>query len=312
MKSRKNALAQSIKTLLAAPPAPVAPAKPAPKPSPKAPVEEPAMGQLRIRVDQITPNPRQPRKFFDQGKLDDLAASLKRHGVLQPIVVTPGSATGAGYTLLAGERRWRAAQLAGFSEIPAQVIEATDAELLELSIVENVQRDDLNPLEEAEAYRDLMLQFGWTQEEIAERVGKKRPTIANALRLLNLDEEMQQAVRDHSLTPGHARALLSIPDQKLRRRLFLEIVTQGLSVREAERRANAINQPPPKPAQPASMRKKKGSEDIDIDDLRERLVERLGCPVKVRRTSATSGVLEVNWQSLDDLDRVLELLDLKE
>src|SRR5256886_17259777 len=165
--------------------------------------------QTEIPIDQIEPNPRQPRKMFDVGALDELALSIKASGVIQPVVVRRGLA--GRWQLIAGERRWRAARQAGLDRIPAVVREATDSESLELALVENLLREDLNPMEEAEAYQKLLAEFAWTQEELAQRIGKDRTSIANSLRLLRLPEEIQTDLRSGRLTMGHARALLALP-----------------------------------------------------------------------------------------------------
>src|SRR5499426_4565697 len=188
--------------------------------------------QTEIPIDQIEPNPRQPRKTFDPGALDELALSIKASGVIQPIVVRRGL-TG-GWQLIAGERRWRAARQAGLERIPAVVREATDSESLELALVENLLREDLNPLEEAEAYQRLLTEFAWTQEELGERVGRDRSTIANGLRLLKLPEVIQADLRSGRLTMGHARALLSLTSPADQLKLREQILAHSWSVRATE------------------------------------------------------------------------------
>src|SRR5438132_13826390 len=188
--------------------------------------------QTEIPIDQIEPNPRQPRKMFDVGALDELALSIKASGVIQPVVVRRGLA--GRWQLIAGERRWRAARQAGLDRIPAVVREATDSESLELALVENLLREDLNPIEAAQAYQKLLAEFAWTQEELAQRIGKDRTSIANCLRLLRLPEEIQTDLRSGRLTMGHARALLALPTVSEQLPLRHEILTHDWSVRTTE------------------------------------------------------------------------------
>jgi len=184
-----------------------------------------------IPVDSISPSPLQPRKKFKEESLEELAASLREHGVVQPIIVRP---SGTGYELLVGERRWRAAQLAGLKSIPAVVREAEPSECLQVALVENLHRDDLNGIEEASAYRQLMEEFGLTQEEISQKVGKSRSAVANALRLLQLPVEIQASVVAEEISAGHARALLALQGDPYQETLLKRIIEEGLSVRETE------------------------------------------------------------------------------
>ncbi len=188
--------------------------------------------QTEIPIDQIEPNPRQPRKMFDVGALDELALSIKASGVIQPVVVRRGLA--GRWQLIAGERRWRAARQAGLDRIPAVVREATDSESLELALVENLLREDLNPMEEAEAYQQILGEFGWTQEQLAQRVGRDRSTIANSLRLLKLPLSIQDDLRANRLTMGHARALLALTSLADQMKLRDDILFQSWSVRATE------------------------------------------------------------------------------
>ena len=196
-----------------------------------------ATGHLQVEIDRVVPNPRQPRAHFDEVSLADLADSIRTHGVLQPLVVTVLHEDGEGpphYQLIAGERRLQAARIAGLARVPVTVRDATPREQLELAIVENVQRADLNSLEAAIAYRQLAIEFGMTQEEIGRRVGRSRHTIANTVRLLNLPPSVQQDVRDGDLTEGHARALLGLPDATRVRQVATRIIQEGLNVRQVE------------------------------------------------------------------------------
>lgn len=194
--------------------------------------EEPDSGLLTVPVDSISPNPHQPRSALDAVKLSELAESIREHGLIQPLIVRQ-TATGK-YTLIAGERRWRAAEMAGFDEVPVVVKEASPQAMLELALIENVQRDDLNALEEALAYQQLISEFGLTQEEVAKRVGKSRPTVANMVRLLNLPENVQAAIVGGMISGAHARALLPLPSNEAQTTVLENIIENGLSVRQVE------------------------------------------------------------------------------
>ena len=248
-----------------------------------------------LPVDQLVPNPQQPRKTFAPEALDELAASIRTAGVLQPIVVR---ARGDRYEILVGERRWRAAQRAGLARVPAIVREASDAEALELALVENLLREDLNPLEEAQAYQRLLAEFGWTQEDLAHRIGKDRSSIANALRLLRLPDEIQEDLRTGRLSMGHARALLGLATAAEQLRLRREILASAWSVRATEAgvqahrrrsRSTARRRPP------------------DIEALEEELRVALGARVRLVGT-LTRGRVEISYTSDEDLERIHALL----
>jgi ParB family chromosome partitioning protein len=268
-----------------------------PPPSANAAVVPIAPGRqlLALPIEAIERNPEQPRKRFDELKLEELAASIREHGVVEPILVRKD---GGKYRILAGERRWRAAQRAGLKEIPAVVREASEREAFELALVENLQRADLNAIEEAEAYDVLVSDHGLTQEEIAKRVGKERSTIANALRLLKLPEDVRDSVRDGQLDMGHARALLGIDDAEAIRKAAARAIREGLSVRATEGLVRALThkekkEPPKKAETPA------------IKDLTQRLQRRLGARCRVVPKSAVAGCLEIEYSSLDELDGIL-------
>jgi len=267
-------------------------------PSEPAPLAAAAMvggGIQDISVGDIVPNPQQPRKDFEINALSELAASLRQSGVIQPVVVRRA---GQGYQLIVGERRWRAAKLAGLEKIPAVIREATDAESLELALIENLLREDLNPIEQAEAYQKLLAQFAWTQEELAERVGKDRSSIANCLRLLKLPESIQADLRAGRLTMGHARALLSLGSAADQLRLREEILAHSWSVRATEEDVQRKRSQLPR--RPLRRSPELGALE---DTLREALVTRVRLVGNERR-----GRIEIAYTSREDLDRLTEIL----
>jgi ParB family transcriptional regulator, chromosome partitioning protein len=252
---------------------------------------------LEVAVDEIEPNPNQPRKIFNSIALDELSASIKASGVIQPIIVRK---QGSGYQLVAGERRWRAARQAGLPRVPAIVREVTDAESLELALVENLLREDLNPMEEAEAYDKLLARFGWTQEELSQRVGKERSSIANALRLLRLPPPIQDDLRAGRLTMGHARALLALTVASEQLKLRDEILTHEWSVRATEDtvRSATAGRPP---------RPKQRRRSAEMTALEEALQRALMTRVKIVG-SDRQGRIEVAYADADELERLAGLL----
>jgi ParB family chromosome partitioning protein len=259
-------------------------------------------GILRLPLHRLRPNPDQPRKSFSEESLAELAESLKRHGLIQPIVVE--DAGDGSYLVVAGERRFRAAERAGLREIPVIVRELGPEKRLELALTENVQREDLNPVEEAEAYRGLMELGNLSQEEVADAVGKSRPTVANALRLLRLPEPMLAALRQGAMTAGHARALLAVPDQVQRELLFARVVAEGISVREAEAAAQVLSRGG---AGKTSARRAERQREPEIREVEERLIGALGTKVAVRGDSR-KGHIDIEYYSLDDLERILDII----
>lgn len=250
---------------------------------------------IDLPIDAIAPNPKQPRKAFGDKALQDLAGSLRQSGVLQPVVVRR---LGSGYQLIIGERRWRAAKLAGLTRIPAVVREASDAQSLELALVENLLREDLNPIEEAEGYQRLLAEFGWTQEELAQRVARDRSSIANCLRLLKLPDLIQADLRAGRLTMGHARALLSLTSPAEQLRLREEILAHSWSVRATEEGVQA------KRARPTRRQLRRSPELAAVEDaLRGALVTRVRIVGNER-----VGRIEIVYSSREELDRLAELI----
>jgi ParB family transcriptional regulator, chromosome partitioning protein len=264
-------------------------------------LKPPATDIRALPLGRLQPNRLQPRRDFDDEALGELAESIRRQGLVQPIVVTPA---GEGYTIVAGERRWRAAQLAGLTEVPVVVREVEDdRQLLELALVENLQRSDLNAIEEALAYQALAEEFGLAQEEIAKRVGKARPTISNSLRLLNLPPEVQTLVRAGRLSAGQARPLLALPRAADQVVLAQRAVDEGLSSRDLERLAGA-GAPPPA----ASKRRAPAALDVHAAAAAERLTRRLQTRVEIRRGRRGRGVLQIHFHSEEELMRLYEQL----
>lgn len=256
----------------------------------------PGRNLLALPIEAIERNPEQPRKKFDEVKLEELAASIREHGVVEPILVRRD---GARYRIVAGERRWRAAQRAGLREIPAIVREASDREAFEVALIENIQRADLNAIEEAEAYQALVTEHGLTQEALAGRVGKERSSVANALRLLRLPDDVRDAVRDGALDMGHARALLGLEDTESIRKTAQRAIREKLSVRATEALVRQLTRKESKQASKAP------ADSPAIKDLTQRLQRRLGARCRVVPKSAVAGKLEVEYLSLDELDGIL-------
>lgn len=258
-------------------------------------------GVTVLPLQKVEPNPNQPRKHFDEEELQALADSIAAHGLLQPLAVRDMG--GGFYQIIAGERRWRAARLAGLSEVPVVVVEADDRTVMELALVENLQRQDLNPMEEAEGYRSLMQDYGLTQEEAANRVGKSRPAVANALRLLALPEEVRQLVVEGTLSAGHARAVLSLPDARLQKAAAQRILALRLSVRQAETMCKRMAQEQP----PAEETPKKTVAVDYVGECEKLLTRRLGRKVRIV-CGKRKGRFELDFYGQDDLQRLYEAL----
>ena len=255
-------------------------------------------GVSTLPMTLIEPNSAQPRKNFDPEAMRELTHSIAMHGVVSPITVRRAGY----YQIIAGERRWRAARSAGLTEIPALVIEADDKTVMELALIENLQRQDLNPIEEAQGYHSLMEEYGLTQEQVAERVGKSRPAVANALRLLSLPAEAQQMLADGTLSAGHARAVLAIKDESLRTHEALEKMA-GMSVRQAEKFAKGLCRPAEKPKEQAAP----FAADYSAD-LAARLEGALGRRVRIEH-GKTSGTVSLEFYGDEDLERLAEALE---
>ncbi len=251
-------------------------------------------------IEEIVPNRSQPRKHFDESKLEELAASIKEKGVLEPLIVRR---VDEGYELIVGERRWRAAQKAGLKEVPVLVHEAERAEALEISLTENLQRENLNPVEEAEGFKRLIDEFGLNQEKLAARMGKDRATIANALRLLKLPSDVIEQLIQNRITPGHARAILSLETKEKQRELCQRIIQQGLSVREAEALARQWSEKPKK----TGAEKKRGELESQLKSLQDALRRQLGTKVQIT-PKGKRGKIEIEYYSFEDLERIVEAI----
>jgi ParB family chromosome partitioning protein len=252
------------------------------------------------RISRIRPNRYQPRKKFKEEELAALSASIKEQGIIQPLLVRKLE---DGYELVAGERRLRAAKLAGYRDVPCVIKDLTEKQVLEMSLVENIQRENLNPMEEADAYHCLITEFELTQEEVAIRIGKSRPAVANFLRLRQLPEPIQESIVDGVLSMGHARALLGIPNKAQQSAVWRAVVSKELSVRETEALVNRIKK------ESGDVRKRKeGSDEIYFTNISEELSRNFGTKVQIRR-QGQKGKVEIEFYSNEDLDRLLHLLN---
>jgi ParB family chromosome partitioning protein len=260
-----------------------------------------------VSLDALKPNPHQPRRDFDDERLAELAESIRQKGVLQPILAE--AAADGSYVIVAGERRVRAARLAGLAKIPVVIRQFSGQEKLEIALIENLQREDLSPIEEALAYRSMMEMADLSQEQVAAKVGKERSTVANTLRLLRLPEEAQAALEKGAITPGHARAILALLNPADQQVLLRRISERGLSVRDAEEMAAALNRgrkenrPPGRGGKPAAARR-----EPEIREIEHRLMEKLGTKVDIRG-SGNKGRIQISYFSAADLERLLELLE---
>jgi ParB family chromosome partitioning protein len=252
-------------------------------------------------IEEIIPNPSQPRKHFDESKLQELAESIREKGILEPLLVRR---TDQGYELIVGERRWRAAQKAGLKEVPVVVKEVEGREALEISLIENLQREDLNPIEEAEAFKHLIEEFNISQEDLSKRIGKDRTTIANTLRLLKLPLEVRNQLLQNLITPGHARAILSLENKEKQKELCTLIMKKGLSVREAEGLAKRWSA---KLQKTIPSVKRKGDLESQLYSLQDALRKRLGTKVHITQ-KGNRGKIEIEYFSYEDLERIVEAI----
>jgi len=261
----------------------------------------PRRAEQQMPVERIAPNPDQPRRTFEQDKLDDLANSIREKGIIQPLIVRPDPRNAGAFQIVAGERRWRAAQIAQLHDVPVIVREFDDTEVLEIAIIENIQRADLNPVEEAAGYRALIDRFGHTQDHLGKGLGKSRPHIANQMRLLTLPDEVQDLLSLGALSAGHARALITAEDPVA---LARKVVKSGLSVRETERLAKQANAP-----KKAISTKVRAEKDADTVALEGDLSANLGMKVQVNHQAGKeSGQVLISYASLDDLDEICRML----
>jgi ParB family chromosome partitioning protein len=275
--------------------------------SANAPPAERPRGQRKVPIEHLRANPRNPRRSFSETELGELTESIKQHGVIQPIVVRPVKGAADRYEIIAGERRWRAAQSAGLHDVPIVPVDVSDADALEIAIIENVQREDLNAIEEAEGYQALIAEFKRTQDDVARLVGKSRSHVANMMRLLKLPKEVRAQIASGELTAGHARALIGAPDPAT---LSAMIIAQGLSVRQAEALAHDAGVPARKPKETHkdSPSEPRGAKDADTIALEKRVSDALGLKVTVAHRDP-GGTVMIHYRDLDQLDAILRRLD---
>ena len=258
--------------------------------------------EMLVKISKVEPNRTQPRKQFDEDALVELSESIKQFGILQPLLV---SDKGDYYEIIAGERRWRAAKLAGLKEVPVIIKEFNDQQVVEISLSENIQREDLNPIEEAMAYKRLINEFKLKQDSIAERVSKSRTAVTNSLRLLKLDERVQQMLIDEMISAGHARAILAIPDKDKQASVAMKVFDEKLSVRETEKLVKHIVEPPKKKAE----KQVNTAEDAIYESLEEKMKGIVGTRVFIHRKKNNKGKIEIEYYSRDELERIIELFE---
>ena len=258
--------------------------------------------EMLVKISKVEPNRTQPRKQFDEEALVELSESIKQFGILQPLLV---SDKGDYYEIIAGERRWRAAKLAGLKEVPVIIKEFNDQQVVEISLIENIQREDLNPIEEAMAYKRLINEFKLKQDSIAERVSKSRTAVTNSLRLLKLDERVQQMLIDEMISAGHARAILAIPDKDKQASVAMKVFDEKLSVRETEKLVKHIVEPPKKKAE----KQVNTAEDAIYESLEEKMKGIVGTRVFIHRKKNNKGKIEIEYYSRDELERIIELFE---
>jgi len=264
-------------------------------------------GVVEIDINKIEPNINQPRKYFDADKIQELSESIKRHGLIQPLIVSKDKDTDV-YHIIAGERRWRASMQAGLKNLPVVIKEVTSKELMELAIIENIQREDLNPLEEAEAYEKLSKEHNMTQEEISESVGKSRPTIANTMRLLTLSDGVRKMIVDGSISAGHARCIAAIKDREVQNKIAALIVSLGMNVRQTEEYIKKLNSS--KEKKNKIVEKKSVENSVEIKFIENSLRDIFNTKVNIK-DDKNKGKIEIEYYSADERERILEILQKK-
>lgn len=256
---------------------------------------------IYVKITKVEPNREQPRKNFDEDALQELADSIKQYGIVAPLIVQDRNTY---YEIIAGERRWRAAKLAGLKEVPVIVRNYTEQEIVEISLIENIQREDLNPIEEAQAYKRLLTEFNLKQDEVAERVSKSRTAVTNSMRLLKLCDEVQQMIIDDMISTGHARALISIEDQEQQYTIAQKVFDEKLSVRDVEKLVKNLNKPEKVKKEPVTDK----ALEVVYQDLEEKLKQSLGTKVSISSKGDGAGKLEIEFYTHDDLEKITDLL----
>lgn len=264
-------------------------------------VKEP--GEVKLKISKIEPNREQPRKVFDEDALMELSESIKQYGLIQPIVVKKRDDY---YEIVAGERRWRASKMAGLKEVPVVIKDYTEQEIVEIALIENIQREDLNPIEEAVAYQKLIQELKLKQDEVAEKVSKSRTAITNSMRLLKLDQRVQQMLIDEMISEGHGRALLPITDPEEQFTLAMKVFDEKLSVRETEKLIKKLQEEKNSP-----IKQEEETKDVSFiyKSLEEKLKRTLGTKVEIKNKANNTGKIEIEYYSMDELERIVELMD---
>lgn len=265
-------------------------------------IEENVSCETLVKLTLIEPGSNQPRKNFNEDSLQELADSIKQYGIIEPLIVQKN---GSMYKIIAGERRWRAARIAGLKEIPVIVKKYSDEEVFEIALIENIQREDLNPIEEAIAYRKLMDEFHLKQDDIANRVGKSRVAVTNSMRLLKLDERIQQMLIEDMISAGHARALLGITENEMQYQAAVKVFDEKLSVRETEKLVKKMLEE--KPEKPLNKREEEQN-NVIYHEIEERLKSIIGSKVKINRKAGNKGRIEIDYYSSEELERIVELI----
>lgn len=258
--------------------------------------------EIKLRISEVEPNREQPRKKFDEDALLELSESIKQYGVLQPLLVQKRDGY---YEIIAGERRWRAAKMAGLKEVPVVIKDFTDQQIVEISLIENIQREDLNPIEESMAYKRLMEEFHLKQDAIAERVSKSRTAVTNSMRLLKLDDRVQQMLIDEMISTGHARALLALESKDAQAEAAVKVFDEKLSVRETERLVKELLNP----VQKKEEKPKNQAEELVYKNLEEKIKQIIGSKVAINRRTDNKGKIEIEYYSQEELERIVELLE---